>query len=557
MNRKKRIPPYVGMALICALALFGACQNPAGNDNKPSVPVTEVTISPASTSVDVGKTVQLTAVVKPDNATNKTLTWTSSDNAVAKVDNTGLVTGVSAGTAVITATSVNGIADKAAITVTKPVPLVGISLAPNQLDIAGTGNTGSFTVTYNPADTTEKGLAWSSSNTAVATVNAETGLVTAVSAGDATITATSTVHSNISKSATVKVTVIDITGIALNEMSLNLNTGDNETLTVTYDPANTTETGIVWTSDNEAVATVSGGKVTAVGGGTAKITAKSTVKPSLTATCDVTVMGTQTETVLLTGISLPATHGLPKGQHHTLTVTYDPDNTTEKGVTWTSSNPGVATVDSATGDITAVSVGETTITATSTAKPSLTAACKVTVTIIKPTAINLLSTDITIGQQKTLTETYTPDNTTEKGVTWASSHPAIVEVDSVTGDITGKAVGTATITATSTADNTVSGTCTVNVLPVGATINVEFKGVENETIVLDELVHKGDMLNVTAPAGFDQYRWYVDSNSYAPTTSPTTTLPVWSLSLGLHYLTVIVDKGGNYFSMTVAFTVGY
>jgi hypothetical protein len=92
-----------------------------------------------------------------------------------------------------------------------------------------------------------------------------------------------------------------------------------------------------------------------------------------------------------------------------------------------------------------------------------------------------------------------------------------------------------------------------------ADINIVFEGFEDETIVLEEPVREGNGLTVTAPAGFDWYQWYLDSSmSPTVTTSPTTNLNVYGyLMPGLHYLTVIVDKGGYYFSKTLTFTVGY
>jgi hypothetical protein len=92
-----------------------------------------------------------------------------------------------------------------------------------------------------------------------------------------------------------------------------------------------------------------------------------------------------------------------------------------------------------------------------------------------------------------------------------------------------------------------------------ASINIVFEGFEDETIVLDEPVREGNGLTVTAPAGFDLYIWYLDGSNYGSTTSPTTNLNLYSGNLrpGLHYLTVIVDKDGYYFSKTLTFTVGY
>lgn len=86
-----------------------------------TVAVTGITVTPATASVEVGKTVTITAKVAPDNATNKNVTWASSDDTKATVDNKGVVTGVAAGTVEITATTVDGKkTNKATVTVTAP-----------------------------------------------------------------------------------------------------------------------------------------------------------------------------------------------------------------------------------------------------------------------------------------------------------------------------------------------------------------------------------------------------------------------------------------------------
>jgi uncharacterized protein YjdB len=117
------------------------------------------------------------------------------------------------------------------------------------------------------------------------------------------------------------------------------------------------------------VATISGGTVSAVGGGTAIITATSTAKPGISAVCTVTV------TVPLVGINLPSTLTMGVGSNYLLPGVYNPLDTTETGLDWSSSDTSVATVSG--GTITAVSVGTTTITATST--NGIKASCTVTV----------------------------------------------------------------------------------------------------------------------------------------------------------------------------------
>src|SRR6266404_2193639 len=158
-----------------------------------SVPVASVTVSPASPTVTAGQTVQLTATPKDANGnqlTGRTITWSSSNTSVATVSSGGLVSGVVAGSATITATS-EGQSGTAAITVTN-VSVASVTVSPAPASVVA-GQTVQLTATPKDANgnaLTGRVVTWSSSNTSVATVNGS-GLVSGVVAGSATITATS------------------------------------------------------------------------------------------------------------------------------------------------------------------------------------------------------------------------------------------------------------------------------------------------------------------------------------------------------------------------------
>lgn len=244
------------------------------------------------------------------------------------------------------------------------VPVSGISLSKANISLK-VGEYDSIIPTVSPSDATNNAVTWTSSNESIATVDA-TGKVTAVGAGTTNITAIAG-----SYTASCKVNVlVPLSGIALNQTSLSINKGENETLTVTYNPVNTTENKmVIWTSSDKTVATVdSNGKVTAVGAGTANITAN---VGSFTASCEVNVY------VPIKEITLSQTSlNLNIGENETLTVTYNPDNTTDdKTVTWASNDDTVATVDPE-GKVMVVGNGTATITATS-ADGSKTVSCVV------------------------------------------------------------------------------------------------------------------------------------------------------------------------------------
>lgn len=311
-----------------------------------------------------------------------------------------------------------------------------------------------------PANAANQGITWSTSNSDVATVSEE-GLVTAVAVGTAIITAASDENENIKATCTVTVTAVPVpvTGLALKEET-SLAVWETEQLTVVYEPANTTSQGIEWTSDHPEVASVSGsGLVTANSAGTAEITVTSTEDSNITAKCVVTVYA-----VTLTGIDLQSNALVELSGTLQLTVGLVPANVTERGLTWTSSSPAVATV-SQTGLVTAVSLGSTTITVSSTFDNSIKAVCEVTVLehVVPVSGITLDITTLVThpGSTAQLTATVLPADAVNKNVTWSSSNTGIVEV-SATGLLTVKSKGEALVTAT-TEDGEYTATCNVKV----------------------------------------------------------------------------------------------
>jgi len=195
-----------------------AYENGSFTEVQVDVPVTSVTMSPTSLNLKVGETGSLTATVAPSNASDKTLTWKSSDTSVATVSN-GTVTAKAVGTATITATSNNGKSATATVTVSKDdVAVTSVSVSPTSLNLT-VGDTGELTATVSPSNATDKTLTWISSNTSVATVS--DGAVTAKAAGTATITATS----NNGKVATATVNVTSpVNTLKVSDFSTNKGT---------------------------------------------------------------------------------------------------------------------------------------------------------------------------------------------------------------------------------------------------------------------------------------------------------------------------------------------
>lgn len=255
-----------------------------------TVAVTGVTLNKTATSIEQGQTETLTATVQPNNATNQNISWSSSDESVAKVAD-GVVTALNAGTATITVTTEDG--NKTAtcnVTVTAPaapIEVTGISIK-TATEIA-IGGTETLNITYTPVDAnTGKEVTWSSSDETVAKVDAN-GKVTGLKAGTATITATSKTKSSITASCAVTIKAVPVTGVNVTPSTATIQIGGNTTLSYSVSPNNATDKTVSWSSDNTNVATVdANGKVTGVAEGTATITV-TTTDGNKTATCLVTV----------------------------------------------------------------------------------------------------------------------------------------------------------------------------------------------------------------------------------------------------------------------------
>jgi len=203
------------------------------------------------------------------------------------------------------------------ITVTQLV--TGISLNSTTLTLNRTTSnpTSTLTATITPTNASNKNVTWSSNNTAVATVSTA-GVVTGISAGTATITCTAADGSG--KTATCSVTVNQlVTGITLSKTSTTITAGNTETITTTIAPTNATNQNVTWSSSNTAVATVSGGTITAVAEGTVTITCTANDGSGISSTCAVTVER-KVETVadLKVGEYVAYT---PTSQSYTMTTT--------------------------------------------------------------------------------------------------------------------------------------------------------------------------------------------------------------------------------------------
>ena len=222
-----------------------------------TIPVECITLNSGNVSIERGSCYSLSATVCPENATNKTLCWNSSNPNVATVCD-GVVSAVANGVANITASATDGSGKSATcrVTVTGNTLVSSITVSPSYKTLTE----GSSTFLYasvSPANATNKCVTWSSSNTNVATVNPTSGLVTAQNAGSAYIYATAQDGSGVVGSCTLTVpTPVSVTGITVSPKLKTLGEGETAYLHATVCPCNATNKAVTWSSSDTSVATV-------------------------------------------------------------------------------------------------------------------------------------------------------------------------------------------------------------------------------------------------------------------------------------------------------------
>lgn len=409
-----------------------------------SVVVTNIKMATNTIELEKDKTYDMKVAFTPKGVENVELTWGSSDTNVATVKD-GLIKAVGPGTCIITVKTPNGNIDYCLVKVLgsgnyNPVQNINIKSTDVSLN-KGTSYNLSYEVT--PSDSVNL-VTWESSDPKVATV--ENGVVYALSGGEIKVTAKS---GDIKK--TINVTVIEKkTIVELDYNNMGLTVGDSYILT--YNNVS----NVVWTSSNTDVATVDqNGKVVAVSVGKALITIRGEGSSD---ECLVEVFAK--EEVVKDKISLNVSSiTMNVGDKAKITETVTPSNNVSN-VTWSSSNPNVATVTK--GEVTAKSNGSTTIIAK--LPNGEKAECVVTVStrVINPllVQINLSGVTIPVNGTTQLSAKILPSDATNKTLTWYTSNPMVATVDN-NGKVTAKAKGSAKIYAK--AVNGVFDSCAVYV----------------------------------------------------------------------------------------------
>lgn len=449
------------------------------------ISVTSIDITPAVVSLPSGTTVQLTATGTYSDGSTQDVTsyasWSTSNGARATVSG-GLVTGVSAGTANITAT-VGAVSRSVTVTVTA-AELVSIEITPPVASIAN-GFDQQFTATGiytdgSTADITETAV-WDSSNGAAATVSnaaGTKGLASSLAAGSTQVTASVGMISSGAATLTVTPATVQSIQITPEAPSVPLGLTQQFTATATYSNNTTMDvTALVTWSVESPVASISNAAGTR--GMAYTLAQGSTVITATLGGLSDTTNFTVTPAVLNTVQVTPLTASMSKGstQQFTATGIYS-DNTNvniTSSVTWASTNAASASVSNAAGTnglVTAVNTGTATISAS---LSGVTGTSAVTVTAVALTHISVTpaSSSVALGATRQMTaigiySDYSTQDITEL-VTWSSSAASVAAVSNAAGTkglATGIAEGTATLTA---AYSGVTGTASLTVSPAALT----------------------------------------------------------------------------------------
>lgn len=444
----KHLQILLGGAALLLLTVLFACNKDEKKKSEPQgAKIESISFKMESYSVKINETaginlkgeLKITPVSIVDTCK---ITWELSDPSIAKITENGVITPVKEGETIVTAT-VQGKSAQCKYSV-KVIHVKDVIVEPAGIaENVNIGSTKKLTANIDPEDATFQTIEWKSSNTAVAIVSSD-GTVTCKGEGKCTITAT--VDGKVGKcNVTYSPNIVHVTSVTVTPSSYSVEgrVGNTKKLTAKVLPSNATDKTVTWKSSNTAVATVSSdGTVTCKGLGTATITATADgVEGKCTA---------KYEPVKVTGVRIqPSTvnETVSIGATKKLTAIIEPEDATDKTVTWKSNNQAVVTVSS-DGTITCKGVGEAAILVT--ASNNKTATCNVTYNKVPVTSVRITKAGLffnSIGQTYKLKAEVEPSNATYKDVTWYSTNTSVATVD-YNGVVTCKGFGTATITAT-------------------------------------------------------------------------------------------------------------
>ncbi len=475
--------------------------------------VSSITVKNTSMTLDLNGTytgkIEVTDI-SPANAGNKNLSYTSLNQSVATVDESGNVTGKSVGNTTITVAATDGSNTKTSVTINvvrNPIAVTKVNLVDSEKTIT-VGQTYTVAVnSFEPSNATTKGVTYSlvGEDKGIITVDTEKGLVTALAVGTATVRATAIDGSKVYADCviTVKPVLVQKINVKETEITLDLNSVNTGWAQVTSVlPSNAADKSLSYTSADTSIATVDiSGYVTGKAVGETYITIAAADGSGVTATVNVKVVK---NAVKVTKITLnESSKTIRVGDTFTASVkAYEPSNATTKGVTYSVVGGGtsVVTVNSTSGLVTAKGQGTATVRATATDGSGVYADCAVTVNPALVTSITVKETTLNLDLNGTKTGTIEvtsvlPSYAGNKTVSYTSANTSIASVDA-SGNVTAKAVGNTTITVAATDGSGVTATVTVYVTK--SAIKVTSIEVKTDSINLDLNGTKTGKVEVTS-----------------------------------------------------------
>lgn len=421
--------------------------------------ITKIELPEKEINICVGDKYTVVPKLTPANPDDATLTWTSSDPAVATVDGNGQITGVKVGSAAITVSG--GTAEPVSVMVNVKAVLQSIAFDKTNIEMEK-NTTYQLNVTFTPSEDVNKTLHFSTTDASIADVDAK-GLITAKEEGMVLITCWAEglgADKPISCLVTVTKEMVPATDFQINPEEETVMVGNSFTIVSEFTPQDTSDKNVVYESRDESIASVDeNGTVTGVSVGTTVITCTPAQNnPDIEEKfCLVTVVPAVKLTLS------PVNKNIAKGSTFTIKATVTPEDKADTPMKWTSDNAKIATV-SQTGKVKAVNYGVTTITCTLT-DYDISATCRVTVAKLKTTLkLDKTSIRINVGQSYTLKKTVTTNASTKPSVVFSSANKKIATVGKSSGKVKGKKVGSTTITAKTTDSVHAKAKCRVIVI---------------------------------------------------------------------------------------------
>ena len=436
------------------------------NVNNNWTPVKSIKLNKSSLSLYEGKTYNLNVDISPETATDKALTWPSSNTSIATVDSDGMITAKKAGKTKITVKTSNNVSTVCDVTVKKnTISVQSISLNKTNTTLVE-GGSEKLIVTFVPSNATNKNVTWTSSDKSVATVDSK-GKVTAKKAGTTVITAKTSNNKKASCTINVNSKLVDVNSVYLNRSNVSIEVGQSFNLIATINPKNATNQNISFESSDSSIAIVEEtGKVIAIKEGTAIITVRTANGKEAKCTINVTKKSIYATEVKLNKSSI----SIIVGGTYSLTATIVPSNATNNNVTWTSSNKSVATVDS-NGKVTAKKEGTATVYAKTSNNKIATCEVKVTTVKIESITFNTSNTILEKGKTKTVKVSIKPNNASYTSIKYSSSNNSVATIDQ-NGKITAVSYGEVAIKASAQDGSGKSASFKLIVSPAGSMIDI-------------------------------------------------------------------------------------